>query len=310
MDKKLVWENRAHGKLLLTGEYVVLDGALALALPVRYGQRLQAEPGEIPGVLHWKSLDHVGNTWFEATFSLPGLSLINATDQSTAIVLQTMLHACRQQASGFMNHKEGLQVCTQTDFPREWGLGTSSTLIALLARWAGVDPYPVLFDTLGGSGYDIACAFAEGPLLYRLTNRHPEIEAASFYPVFSNRLFFVFLGKKQNSREGIRHYRNHAPENEGLANDISAITRQCLECSDLDTFTGLLLEHERLIGRALGLPRAQELYFADFPGVIKSLGAWGGDFVLAAGSGPVEETFAYFRSKGYGACIPYRKMVL
>ncbi len=304
------WENRAHGKLLLTGEYAVLDGALALALPVRYGQRLRAEPGEIPGALHWKSLDQDGNAWFEATFSLPGLALLDTTGETTATILQAILRACRHQAPAFLNFDTGLRVITQTDFPREWGLGTSSTLIALLARWAGVDPYRVLFDTFGGSGYDIACAFAEGPLLYRLTNLHPEIQHAGFHPVFSDHLFFVFLGKKQNSREGIRHYRQYVTENKNLVDDISAITRQCLQCADLGMFAGLLLEHERLVGRALGLPRAQDLYFADFPGVVKSLGAWGGDFVLAAGSGSADETCAYFRRKGYDTCIPYGKMVL
>ncbi len=30
----------AHGKLLLSGEYFVLDGALGLALPANYGQHL------------------------------------------------------------------------------------------------------------------------------------------------------------------------------------------------------------------------------------------------------------------------------
>ena len=30
----------SNGKLLITGEYVVLDGAKALALPTKYGQNL------------------------------------------------------------------------------------------------------------------------------------------------------------------------------------------------------------------------------------------------------------------------------
>ena len=34
----------SNGKLLLTGEYVVLDGALSLAIPTRYGQSLTIEP--------------------------------------------------------------------------------------------------------------------------------------------------------------------------------------------------------------------------------------------------------------------------
>lgn len=308
MSDVLPWQNYAHGKLLLTGEYAVLDGALALAVPVRYGQALRATAGTEPGQLSWISLDQHGNSWFEARFFLDDLEAIQTTDTAIAATLQQILRACRQKNPDFLN--AGCTVTTQTDFPREWGLGTSSTLIALLARWAEVDPYAVLFETMDGSGYDIACAFAGGPLLYALQNRRPHVAQADFQPPFADHLFFVFLGKKQNSREGIRRYRELVQEKTGLIGQVSGITRQCLHCRDLPTFNRLLLEHERLIGQALGMPRAQELYFPDFPGEVKSLGAWGGDFVLAAGEGPPEETRAYFAEKGFSVCIPYRDMVL
>ena len=35
----------SNGKLLLTGEYVVLDGAKALAVPTRFGQNLIVKKG-------------------------------------------------------------------------------------------------------------------------------------------------------------------------------------------------------------------------------------------------------------------------
>ncbi|MEQ3661167.1 MAG: GHMP kinase, partial [Flavobacterium sp.] len=35
----------SNGKLLLTGEYVVLDGAKALAVPTKFGQSLSIESG-------------------------------------------------------------------------------------------------------------------------------------------------------------------------------------------------------------------------------------------------------------------------
>jgi hypothetical protein len=41
--------------------------------------------------------------------------------------------------------------------------------------------------------------------------------------------------------------------------------------------------------------------------MIKSLGAWGGDFVLATGD---DKTISYFKSKGYNTVIPYSKMAL
>ncbi|MBL7795968.1 MAG: hypothetical protein JNJ90_05630 [Saprospiraceae bacterium] len=298
---------RAHGKILLTGEYAVLDGALALALPVCYGQTLDVAPGE-SGLLRWTSRDEAGQIWFEAAFILPGLTLLSASDEPTAQRLQQMLYVCRRQNPRFLADTQGRQIYTRTDFPRAWGLGTSSTLIAALARWAGADPYQVLFETLGGSGYDIACAFADGPLLYWLEGDTPQVEPTAFEPPFAGHLFFVFLGKKQDSRAGIRHFREHAKHDTGMIEAISELTRRCLVAGTLADFSAVLLEHERLIGQALDLPRAQDLYFPDFPGVVKSLGAWGGDFVLAASdAGDVQ---GYFRKKGFEVCIPFREMRL
>ncbi|MBK8923619.1 MAG: GHMP kinase [Saprospirales bacterium] len=300
----------AQGKLLLTGEYVVLDGALALALPVRYGQTLEVEVSEAAGRLSWESLDEKGHAWFWGKFSLPGFDVLYASSTETAARLQQILQACRKQNPAFLQDGAGWNVRTRIDFPRAWGLGTSSTLIAAVAQWAAADPYVVLFDTFGGSGYDIACAFAGGPLLYRLEAGRPVAGRAPFDPVFAGQLFFVFLGKKQNSLDGIRHYRARAHFDPALIGDISGLTQQLLDAQTLDQCCSVLLEHERRIARALDLPRVQELYFPDFPGVVKSLGAWGGDFVLAAGRKAPAASMAYFRQKGYDVCIPYREMAL
>ena len=43
---------RANGKLLLTGEYLVLKGALALALPTKLGQTMTVETVHAPS-LRW-----------------------------------------------------------------------------------------------------------------------------------------------------------------------------------------------------------------------------------------------------------------
>ncbi|MFN0013911.1 MAG: GYDIA family GHMP kinase [Saprospiraceae bacterium] len=298
---------RAQGKLLLTGEYAVLDGALALALPVRYGQTLEVFSGGESGVLTWTSRDETGNTWFEAAFTLPGLDALRSTDEPTAYRLREILQACRRQNPRFLADLAATQVQTRTDFPRAWGLGTSSTLVAAVARWAGADPYRVLFDTFGGSGYDIACAFAECPLLYRLDDGLPHVESVPFGPSFADRLFFVFLNKKQDSRVGIRRFRERAQGDTGLIGAVSELTRQCLAANTLGDFCAALLEHERLIGGALDLPRAQDLYFPDFPGVVKSLGAWGGDFVLAASD--TADTVRYFQELNFAVCIPYADMV-
>ncbi len=305
-----VFETRARGKLLLTGEYFVLDGARALAVPGQYGQTLCAEPGKEPARLHWTSKNADDTEWFCATIELPRLLTLTSTDEKIAGVLLSILKACRLQNPAFLNTEDGVIVRTHIDFPREWGLGTSSTLIAALARWADADPYPVLFDTLGGSGYDIACAYSEGPVVYRLEGRKPVVEAVEFRPSFVENLYFVYLGNKQDSREGIRRYRERAGENAAFTDEISDLTQAFLAAASLAGLDSVIREHELLISKMLELPRAKDLYFNDFWGEIKSLGAWGGDFALVTSDRPEAETKAYFALRGFDTFLPWRDMVM
>lgn len=305
-----VFETRARGKLLLTGEYFVLDGSTALAIPTRYGQTFRVEAWNGSARLSWTSKNNDGVVWFLAEYELPGLVPLTFTDKKTADVLATILKACRSQNPDFLAGNQSYKVLTQNDFPREWGLGTSSTLIAALARWAGADPYTILFDTLGGSGYDIACAYAEGPILYRLDGKKPVVESLRFAPPFSEALWFVYLGKKQDSRTGILRYREYAKGNERLIAEISRLTERFLTAHSLTDLDILILEHETLISRALQLPRAKDLYFNDFWGEVKSLGAWGGDFVLATSDRGEGETHSYFASKGMTTVLSWEEMAV
>jgi len=304
-----VFETRAHGKLLLTGEYFVLDGAKALALPVRYGQTFHVEAGKEPKRLSWTSKNNDGLVWFLAEYELPDLVPRTFTDKKVAATLASILQACSHQNPGFLAGNESFKVLTQNDFPREWGLGTSSTLIAALAKWADVDPYRVLFDTMGGSGYDIACAYSEGPILYRLDGQTPEVQPVNFQPPFANSLFFVYLGKKQDSRIGIQNYRERAKGNAAHIAEISQLTEQFLLAKNLPELDNIIREHEALISRALDLPRAKDLYFSDFWGEIKSLGAWGGDFVLATSDRSEAETRAYFLKKEFETFLSWKDMI-
>lgn len=304
-----VFETRAKGKLLLSGEYFVLDGALALALPVRFGQTLHIEGWKEPGLLSWSSKNENGIPWYLAEFELPDLHILTDTDRRITENLTAILKACQQQNPGFLNGACGYKVYTQNDFPRSWGLGTSSTLIAAVARWAKVDPYRVLFETMGGSGYDIACAYADKPLTYRLLDGVPATQVVDFQPVFSNNLYFVYLDKKQDSRAGIQRYRTQVKGNAALLEQVSDLTLRMVHAGSLAEFEQLMDVHERLVQAALDLPRVQELHFSDYWGTVKSLGAWGGDFVLAAGERTAEETRAYFEGKGFGTVLEWGEMV-
>ena len=296
---------RSHGKLLLTAEYLVLDGAKALALPTTYGQTLKVEEIQ-ESRLHWKSLDPEEHVWFEGFFDLQSKHFDIKND--TAHTLAKLLNEAARLNSDFLSKGHGYSVVTQLDFPQNWGLGSSSTLINNIATWADVDAYELLWNAFSGSGYDIACAQHDSPLLYRVEDRLPTVETISFDPPFKDQLFFVHLNQKQNSREAIAHYR--ALPKEQLANiiaTIDAVTHEILACTTLDSFERLLNHHEKVMGTLLQLQPVKERLFPDFSGSVKSLGAWGGDFVLATGD---EHGPAYFRSKGYDTAIPFTEMVL
>lgn len=299
----------SHGKLLLTGEYAVLDGARALALPTRPGQWLEVSQGDRPG-LGWTSLDADGSCWLEAYFRPEQLSQAppagpfpHTPEERLGYILQTAISL----QPGFGEQCLGVQVTTRLDFPRAWGLGSSSTLLANLAAWSGADPYALLDRTLGGSGYDLACAGSDHPVYYsRQPGQPPVVVAAPFNPPFAGSLWFVYLNVKQDSREGIARYREKRPVPQGLIDEISGLGERLSAAADLPAFCRAADRHEALISGLLGLPTVKERLFPDFQGSLKSLGAWGGDFILAASE---DDPSGYFREKGYATCLPYRELI-
>lgn len=298
----------ANGKLLLTSEYFVLDGAIALALPCRFGQTLEITAHDLP-LIHWRSFDKAGKMWFEGHFHWPDGKYLKGTDQAVGERLEAIFQAILKKGSAIAEAK-GWMIETRLEFPRKWGLGTSSTLIANLARWADLDPYQLLENTFGGSGYDLACAIADGPLLYQRSQPNPIVTSVEFNPPFSDQLYFVYLGKKQNSREGIARYRGQGKQTTVEIDRMNQLTASFLKTNELETFEVLIQEHEVIIATKLKLKRAKVLHFPDFWGEIKSLGAWGGDFVLATSNRRETETLAYFNKKGFTDILKYKDLIL
>lgn len=301
----------SHGKLLITGEYAVLDGAKALAIPTKYGQEMQVENTDKPGIF-WTSLDEKGEVWFEGGFILKGNNFFldeeNNTQSAAASRLLQILNKAKDQKPKFFSENQGYKITTKLEFNREWGLGSSSTLINNIASWLDIDAYKLLEKTFGGSGYDIAAAQQDSAFTYQLIKGQSSVLKSHFEPEFKDMLFFVYLNQKQNSREAIAHYRNQPRENINILTDkISRLTEQFLQCESLPEFRLLMDLHETLISKAINLPKIKTSLFPDFSGSIKSLGGWGGDFILATGN---EEAQQYFRSKNYNTIIPFSKMIL
>ena len=66
-----------------------------------------------------------------------------------------------------------------------------------MAQWANIDAYILLEMTFGGSGYDIACAQTNSPIIYQLENEIPNFKTVSFNPTFKDQIYFVYLNQKQ-----------------------------------------------------------------------------------------------------------------
>ncbi|MEM9886810.1 MAG: GYDIA family GHMP kinase [Bacteroidota bacterium] len=302
----------AKGKLLLTGEYAVLDGAEALAIPTQLGQQLEII-SELSGQadhLSWRSYDVDEQCWFDAKFDVQSGNCLESTDATIAERLVQLFQIILKKQPNFLSNYQGDQINTQLEFPRLWGLGTSSTLVHLLSQWAAVNPFELQFAVFGGSGYDIACAGAKQSILYQKLNGKSIFQEVDFKPDFLDQLYFIYLDKKQDSRKGIAHYRQNSQQQAQLIPQITALTQAFLAASTLQEAEQILLTHERLIADTLKMERVQSLYFRDYWGVIKSLGAWGGDFVLATSRRSVEETKTYFQDRGFHTFFKYEDLLL
>lgn len=291
----------------------MLDGAKALAIPTKYGQSLSIETNTSK-TIEWKSFNELGEIWFEDVLHLSDLIankrevILPQSGNAITNRLIQILKSAQLLNPEFLNSEQGYNVSTHQDFNRLWGLGTSSTLINNIADWATINPYKLLELTFGGSGYDIACARHHNPITYQLTDKiHPIIETVTFDPSFKNNLYFVYLNQKQDSRSGITNYRKLNNIDPTILQKINHLTFGFINCISLEAFEALLTEHEQIISDLIQQNPIKSQLFNDYTGSIKSLGAWGGDFVLATSK---TDPTDYFRSKGYNTIIPYSNMVL
>ncbi|MCF8058521.1 MAG: hypothetical protein K9K67_04440 [Bacteriovoracaceae bacterium] len=300
-----------HGKLLLTGEYFVLDGATGLALPTTVGQSMGVRYSQsFNPKLTWKSFDVNGNLWLEAHFEFWHFDILDENPSEEVKLLQRILRHARVQNKHFLREGQDVYVETRLGFPLDWGLGSSSTLVYNIAQWAYISPFELLFKTYGGSGYDIACAQSDGPILYELDSNGPKWGPVSFYPSFHEELFFVYLGSKKDSRDAIKYYKQKSPYPKDVVREVSAITREMLEVDSIEEFNHLLSSHEQLLSAQLGLSSIKEERFADFDGHVKSLGAWGGDFVMVTSPMGEDGIKSYFQERGLNVVIPFNELIL
>ncbi|MFN3967704.1 GYDIA family GHMP kinase [Flavobacterium sp.] len=298
----------SNGKLLITGEYVVLDGAKAFALPTKYGQNLIIEEADNI-IIQWTSYDSDQSIWFEDTIPFDSIIRKERHDDVKSVknTLIEILHEAYLMNSDFITQSKGYKITTELTFPKSWGLGTSSTLINNIAQWLQIDAFELLKRSFGGSGYDIACAQNNSGILYQIVAEKPVVEIVNFNPDFTDKIFFVYLNKKQNSRNAIASYYSNQVDIRKTIPVINGLTKTVVEAEQPKTFALALTQHEIALSNILELPTVKETLFHDFDGVIKSLGAWGGDFILSISK---ENPTAYFKERGFEIVIPYHEMIL
>ncbi len=299
----------SNGKLLISGEYLVLDGALAMAVPTKYGQGLDVSLHENFSGIRWEA-NVLNKGWLQVSFGSRLFNIIHTNDQKLALHLKHILKKAFELGNIDVDNQKGILIRTNLDFDRSWGLGSSSTLLSNIGYWLDVDPFYLSKETSNGSGFDVAAARADSPIYYQLVDGKPEISNVNFNPEFKDQLYFVHLNSKKNSEESVKSYRAKVNAQQSDVGEISILSRLIAEARNLIDFEKALVEHENILSKVLGIDRIKKQFFSDFQGEIKSLGAWGGDFVMATYSGPELNLRQYFKSKGKSTVLRYDEMVL
>lgn len=298
----------SHGKLLLTGEYLVMYGAESLAIPVRFGQSMIVVAGE-NGYIRWEAAIQ-DRPWFDAVLDLRKNRIMNASDLPKAHFLEKAIRAARDINPGFLSGDEGYSVLTNLNYPQEWGLGSSSTFISNLAWWADVDPILLHRAVSQGSGYDVACARSRDALIYQVTGGKPIWQNVDYHPSYADHLFFVYFGTKQDTSGSADSFRKTYTFSPQHIRYISSLTRQLISAETIDSVIQVVEAHESFMSDLLNIRTVKSRLFPDFPGAVKSLGAWGGDFGMVATSLPMDEVKKYFENKGFPVLFEFREMII
>jgi mevalonate kinase len=293
------------GKLLLTSEYVVLDGALALAVPTILGQEMNVE--EIlnyENFIIWQAF-HENIEWLTIKIDYKNWKILDANIPDSSSFILNVFKIINDLNPKKFCENNSYYFITNLQFPSNFGLGSSSTLMNNLAQWAEVDPFLLNEKSLGGSGYDIAVAVEKNAILFQKSAKENQIKNIEFKPAFLDDLILIHLNQKQDSRQGIELYRSKI-KSEKLIQDFSKLTENILKAKNIEEFSSLIEVHELKLSEFLGLENVKSKLFSDCPVFVKSLGAWGGDFVL---SRKFSDYKNYFLSRNFSKVFDFNSLV-
>ena len=184
----------SNGKILLTSEYLVMDGAKSIAFPSKLSQELNVININSESFF-WKAYDHNNNLWFQEKFKIKQNEFLYDGKKN---LVSERLKKLFNHLSRKIGHKifYGKEFNSKLNFNRNWGLGSSSTLVNNLAKWARVDPYELLNSTFKGSGYDIACCDKTNPIIFMKKENKIEIIDISFRVNFLEKIYLIYTNRK------------------------------------------------------------------------------------------------------------------
>lgn len=300
---------KGNGKILLSGEYVILNGGWGLAFPSKIKHQKIYINKIKKKYIFWESINNKNKIWFQAIFILPTLKIIKHNNFIIAKKLKKLLTCIKSYKDTIFNQNHGFYIKTILNFPITWGLGSSSSLIYGLSKWLNINPFNLLwkYNNNKGSGYDIACNLSDDPLLYKIENKHPKIiTLKNFYLPFIDKLYLAYTNKKQQTNKEIIRYNKNKTINLNIINNISLITLNIIKCIKLKIFEKLISKHENIISKIINKPTIKNIYFEDYKGIVKSLGAWGGDLILITKRKGMK---SYFKNKGFQHIYPFKNII-
>ena len=305
-NNPVIYQKKANGKLLLTSEYFILDGATGWAMPTQFGQSMTASPTNSTPL--WQAFCHDKTPWLETNLDFSNKEPFS---KETELLFQILEYIKTENPETFhqkIKHHFQLMI----DFDKSWGLGTSSTFLALIADFFEIDAYKLNQTFFKGSGYDIACAFASEALLY--TNLDLENRSIEPFPIAASikpHLYFIYTGQKQNSREAIQYYRKLPNKEKEIAiNDLNFITSELIRKQNYKDWIYFLKIHEDIVSKVLKLEKVGQNIAKELPFFSKSLGAWGGDFILCLADDEPQNIKNRIVQSGFETYFDYEGLIL
>ena len=92
----------SNGKILITGEYFVLNGALSLALPTVYGQYLEINDNDSK-IINWTSYNKNKEIWFKCELDKDSLKVKYSSSKEVSEIIKELISFIREKESNFLN---------------------------------------------------------------------------------------------------------------------------------------------------------------------------------------------------------------